>query len=107
MSSLFAKAGIAALMALGAVSAVASTASAGDLPMKVREVRYDPHAARTCSPVLAVQKARYDGMRYAHIADMTARRVVVEGRTHRGPDRIVFANVPGCPRWHRGEFHVQ
>jgi hypothetical protein len=23
--------------------------------------------------------------------------VVVEGFTRRGPDRIVFANVPGCP----------
>jgi hypothetical protein len=40
-------------------------------------------------------------MRYARIANITPRRVIVEGRNHRGPDRIVFANVPGCPRWHR------
>ncbi len=97
MSSIFAKAGIAALIALGAVSATMSTASASDISASVHQVRYDPHRPRACSPVLAVQKARERGMRNARIADITPRRVVVIGRDRHGPDRVVFANVPGCP----------
>jgi hypothetical protein len=105
MSTILAKAGLAALMALGTVCAGASMASAGalsgTLSGTVHEVRYDPHGARICSPVLAVQKARSGGMRYARIANITARRVIVEGRNRHGPERIVFANLPGCPLFHR------
>jgi hypothetical protein len=95
--SILAKAGIAALIALGAASTSISTASARDVSVSIHQVRYDPHRPRICSPVLAVQKARERGMRYAHITNITPRRVVVEGRDRRGPDRIAFANVPGCP----------
>jgi hypothetical protein len=97
MSNILAKAGIAAMIAFGAISAFGPTASAGDLGAWVQTVRYDPHGARICSPVLAVQKARGTGMRYASIGNITPRRVVVEGRNRGGPDRIVFANLPGCP----------
>ncbi len=98
MSGIFIKAGIAAMIAFGAISAFSSAASAGDFDARVQQVRYDPHGARICSPVVAVQKARRGGMRHAVIADVTPRRVIVEGRNRWGrPDRVVFANVPGCP----------
>jgi hypothetical protein len=101
MISIFAKAGIAALMTLGAVSATVSTASANDFSADIHQVRYDPHGPRICSPVLAVQKARGMGLRRAHIENITPRRVVVEGFGRHGPNRIVFANIPGCPLIHR------
>lgn len=97
MINLFAKAGIAALIALGAVSATAATASANEFAANVHQVRYDHHRGRACSPTGAVQKARAMGLRRAHIVNITPRRVVVDGLSRRGPERIVFANVPGCP----------
>lgn len=97
MINLFAKAGIAALIALGAVSATAAAASANDFTASVHQVRYDRHRARACSPIRAVQKARAMGLRRAHLVNITPRRVVVDGFSRRGPERIVFANVPGCP----------
>src|SRR5882672_7441716 len=97
MTTIFAKAGIAALIALGAISATVSTASASPFGAAVHEVRYDPYRPRVCSPLEAVRKARAHGMRNAHIAEIAPRRVIVEGRGRYGRDRIVFANVPGCP----------
>lgn len=108
MISNFAKAGLAALMALGGISATASTASAGP------EVRYGiyvqdgyrhggpgwgrPDRGRDrCSPWLAEDKASRMGLRRARVVDVSPRRVVVAGFDRRGRDRIVFANVRGCP----------
>lgn len=101
MNSIFAKAGIAAFIALGAVSVAVSAASANEFSAGVQKVRYEPNRPGVCSPIVAVQKAREVGMRRAHIANITQRRIVVEGRNYHGPDRIVFANIPGCPRIHR------
>lgn len=50
-----------------------------------------------CSPGLATEKARYFGLRRTYVADVSHRRVVVEGRRHGDYRRIVFANVRGCP----------
>lgn len=50
-----------------------------------------------CAPWLAVDKARYFGLRRAYVADVSWRRVVVEGRRHGDYRRIVFANARGCP----------
>ncbi|MFT4002819.1 MAG: hypothetical protein QM684_21505 [Rhizobium sp.] len=97
MTNLFAKAGIAAIIALGAISATAVTASANDFHPGIHQVRYDHARGRTCSPGLAVQKARGMGLRRARVDNITPRRVVVEGFGRRGPDRVFFANVPGCP----------
>ncbi|WP_047456180.1 hypothetical protein [Rhizobium rhizogenes] len=97
MISLIAKAGIAALITLGAISATAATASANDFSASVHQARYDHHRGRACSPIAAVQKARAMGLRRAHIGNITPRRVVVDGFSRRGPDRIVFANARGCP----------
>lgn len=57
--------------------------------------------ARICSPLMAVRKARAMGLRGPEIRDMSPRRVVVIGRSGHRRDRIVFANVPGCPLLHR------
>ncbi|WFU03986.1 hypothetical protein QA648_09720 [Rhizobium sp. CB3171] len=97
MIGIFAKAGIAALITLGAASATVSAASANDLSPSIHQVRHDPHRGRICSPIAAVQKARAMGLRRARIQNITPRRVVVEGLGRHGPDRVVFANVPGCP----------
>ena len=100
MSTLFARTGIAALVMFGAIAATAPFAAARNIA-SVDQVRYDPHHARVCSPVLAVQKARARGMRGAEISNMTPRRVVVSGHMRHGFYRMVFANVPGCPIIHR------
>jgi hypothetical protein len=50
-----------------------------------------------CVPGLAIDKARDRGLRRAHIADISRRQVVVEGRRHGYRQAIIFANVRGCP----------
>ncbi|AFL53171.1 hypothetical protein ABIE78_000934 [Sinorhizobium fredii] len=55
-----------------------------------------------CEPWLAVDKARDRGLRRAHVADISRRQVVVQGRRHGDRQAIIFANVRGCPiigRW--------
>ncbi|MDI7860944.1 hypothetical protein MRS76_03155 [Rhizobiaceae bacterium n13] len=112
MTQFFAKAGLAALIAFGAISATASTAAAQDVgfgfyvgnggyyqprPYYPRPV-YRP---RVCSPGQAIEKARWNGLRRARVAQVGPRRVVVEGTGRYGWGRMVFANVPGCPLIHR------
>ncbi|TCL74867.1 hypothetical protein [Rhizobium sp. BK251] len=104
MKSIFAKAGIAALIALGGLSATIPAASAagwernnGGYQMGHDSRRDWDGPRRACSPVQAVQKARWHGMNRAHISDISPRRVVVEGRGRYGWGRVVFANVSGCP----------
>ncbi len=55
-----------------------------------------PHH-RGCAPFQAVEQARWSGLRRAHVSDVTPRRVIIGGLRHGYPDRVVFANVPGCP----------
>lgn len=57
----------------------------------------DRYERRGCRPERALDIARYEGMRRAEIVRVTPRVVVVRGRTPYGWDRLVFANVRGCP----------
>lgn len=50
-----------------------------------------------CDPDDAEDLARDAGLRRAHVVRVTPRRIVVEGMTRRGPDRMTFANERGCP----------
>ena len=106
MFSTFAKAGMAALIALGGISATASVASAGpdvQFGIQVRDGHRDGgrHGwggpRRGCSPWLAEEKASRMGLRRARVVDMSPRRVVVAGFDRHGRDRVVFANERGCP----------
>jgi hypothetical protein len=56
-----------------------------------------PDRRGQCHPNQAVEKARWNGLRRVFIADVSPRRVVVAGVRHGYRDRIVFANVRGCP----------
>lgn len=126
MTSMIAKAGIAALIALGAISATTGSAAAGpDIGFGIyiggpgyydgpgygdgpryghgprhrgrhEEWRAPPRRAG-CAPFRAVEKARWSGLHRAHVQDVTSRRVVIGGYRAYGFDRMVFANAPGCP----------
>lgn len=102
MSRFIAKASFAILLAFASVPATASIASAASPEhASVVDVQYR-HGARACSPVRAVEKARWAGLRNVRITNMTPRRVVVSGRGHRGHwERMYFANVRGCPQIRR------
>lgn len=50
-----------------------------------------------CSPREARRAAREEGLRDAQVVRVTNRSILVEGYTRRGPERIRFANEPGCP----------
>lgn len=109
MISNIAKAGLAALMAFGGISATASTAAAGpDVKAGVIFVqdgyRHGGHGwgrpdrgRDRCASWLAEEKASRMGLRRARVVDVSPRRVVVAGFDRRGRDRVVFANVRGCP----------
>lgn len=56
-----------------------------------------PDRRGECRPHHAMEKARWNGMRRAFVADVTPRRVVIAGIRHGDRDRMVFANVRGCP----------
>jgi hypothetical protein len=96
MTTIFAGAGMAALVALGAVFTAIPAASAAQSGVALHDLRHDRHRLRVCSPLEAVRKARERGMRNAHIAEIAPHRVVVEGRGRHGRDRVVFANLPDC-----------
>ncbi|MHA7968564.1 hypothetical protein [Rhizobium sp. CAU 1783] len=122
MTALFKKLGLAALVTIAAAVGTMSTASAGaDFGWGVYiggagpgyDRDYRPghgewgrgewghgrrhHRPEFCAPGHAVEKARWNGLRRAHVQDVTPRRVVVGGFRHGGFDRMVFANVRGCP----------
>lgn len=108
MLKLLANAGLTAALTLAAVGAGTSIATAQDLELRigpdgVRPVIRDQDRDRDrrgrdeCSPREALSIARDEGLRRAEVTRITRRSVTVEGMTRRGPDRIVFANVRGCP----------
>lgn len=113
----FAKAGLAALIALGSFAGVTSAAQASDFGLGIyvggapggygwhggpggRPDRWDERRGPrrdSCAPWMAEEKASRMGLRRARVVDMTPRRVVVAGIDRGGRDRIVFANEHGCP----------
>ncbi|MCJ8052551.1 hypothetical protein GB928_020760 [Shinella curvata] len=133
MTSFLKKTVLAALLGLGALTAVAPAASAGDINLSIEQVgyrngffevhdygrdrdRWDRRSDRRdrwdrrherrhgdwgrrgrCSPDFAVAKARDLGLRRARLADVTPRKVVVEGFRYGGYSRVVFANDRHCP----------
>ncbi|WP_117193739.1 hypothetical protein [Rhizobium terrae] len=107
MTRMIVKAGIAALVALTGLSAIVPTAAAAgpDLAITVqyrdrdrdRHWRPDHRPPVGCAPWLAEQKADRMGLRRTRVVDVSRRTVTVVGFGRRGPDRVVFANVRGCP----------
>lgn len=116
MSTFFGKSLAVALLALAGLSAAAPAASAGGLDIRIETVGYrdgyyghrsdrhdghgrwdDRRGRGRCAPWLAVEKARDHGLRRARIADVSHRRVVVEGWRHHSYARMAFANVARCP----------
>ncbi|MCL6707086.1 hypothetical protein M8R20_08745 [Pseudomonas sp. R2.Fl] len=116
MTTKFVKIGAAVLGAVLSLTAFASTASAGhrgyyyDAPGFSLHIGgesrhgghvWQRHRDRGCRPMMAVEKARWTGLRRAHVQRVTPNRVVVAGVRHHGFDRVVFANRRGCPLIHR------
>jgi hypothetical protein len=62
-----------------------------------RRDRRPPPPRDGCSEREARAAARDAGLRDAEVVRVTPGRVVVEGMTRRGPDRMTFANERGCP----------
>jgi hypothetical protein len=109
MFRIFTKAALAALIGLGAMSAIPATASANDFGVRIEVAgprhHYDDrrhsndryYRGPMCSNRLALQKAARTGLRGARIVARSPRAVVIEGRRHHRHDRMVFANNRGCP----------
>jgi hypothetical protein len=113
MIKLISTAGMALALTLGGVVAPVSFAQAQDVQFRIgpdgvriydrdqqrRDREFDRREARRggCSPDDAEDAAADAGFRRAHVVRVTDRSVTVEGMTRRGPDRITFANVRGCP----------
>jgi hypothetical protein len=109
MINYIAKAGLALALSLSALGAATVTASAQDVQLRigpdgVRPVIRDRDRDRDrrdrrmgCSPGEARAAARDEGFRRTEIVRSTPRSITVQGMTRRGPDRITFANRPGCP----------
>jgi hypothetical protein len=125
MKQILAKVGLAAALAVAALSGTVTNAAAQGVDIYVgpRPVYPPPPAygrppppppgygrppaygggygygggPRGCNPRMAEDIARDYGLRRAHVVDITPRRVIVDGYGRHGPDTIVFANVRGCP----------
>ncbi|MFD1329623.1 hypothetical protein [Mycoplana ramosa] len=113
MSRIVGKTLAAVLLAIAGLTAAAPAASAGGLDIRIETVGYrdgyygrgpdrhhrwdDRRDRGRCSPWLAVEKARDRGIRRARVADVSHRRIVVEGWRHHRYTRVAFANVPRCP----------
>ncbi|MFD1747053.1 hypothetical protein ACFSE1_16385 [Rhizobium helianthi] len=105
MTTFLAKAGLAlAVAATAAIAPLASASAFDDVRVQV-QYREDhrwggPNRGRDrdrCAPWLAEEKASRMGLRRARVIDVNRRVVVVGGFDRGGRDRIVFANVRGCP----------
>lgn len=116
MTSLITKASLAALLSIATLTGVAPAANAsgwdvgvdvdvrdhrrpvvtGDIDVVVRD-----HRRGQCSPWMATEKARWQGLHRARVTHVGRYRVVVEGRRNWRWDQIVFANVRGCPVLYR------
>lgn len=99
MASLIAKTALAAILAVGALTASTAGANAHvRLGITIGEPGY-PYLRRAerCASWLALDKARWNGIRRPQITRIGPNRVVVEGPRIYRWGRIVFANVRGCP----------
>jgi hypothetical protein len=101
MSKMLSVASIGLVLA-GGLFATATTAQNLDIqvgPHGVRPVIRDGFDGDrgACNPRDAMAAARDEGYRHPRIVRVSDRRVVVEGMTDDGLDRISFANRPGCP----------
>jgi hypothetical protein len=63
----------------------------------IRPVIRDDEPRDGCAPGEAIAAAREEGFHHPRFVRATDLRIVVEGMTDSGLDRISFANVPGCP----------
>jgi hypothetical protein len=109
MLKFLAQAGLTLTLALTAVGTTTTVASAQDLELRIGPdgvrpvIRDDDRRDRRdrrrdeCSPREALSIARDEGLRRAEVTRVTRRSLTVEGMTRRGPTRMVFANVRGCP----------
>jgi hypothetical protein len=117
MKQNLAKVGLAAALAVAALSGTVTTATAQGVDIYVGPRPAYPapppaygrpppppgygygygHGPRGCDPRMAEDIARNYGLRRARVADVTPRRVIVDGYGRHGPDTMVFANVRGCP----------
>ncbi len=114
MTSMLVKAGIAALVAFTGISATAPMAAAGGPEFGIYVQHYDrdwrhdrgwrddrgwrpDRRPRGCAPWLAEAKADRMGLRRTRVVDVSRRTVTVVGFDRGGRDRVVFANVRGCP----------
>jgi hypothetical protein len=117
MKTILARIGLATMIAAGSLAGLAPVAHADDFGVEFRfgddgprhhrdwesrEWRHrdrdrDWRRPRGCFPGQAVDIARSEGLRRARIDSITPRRVVVVGRSAYGRERMVFANVRGCP----------
>lgn len=96
MHQFVARVAFAACVAFASMPATSSVADAASMQhAAVIDVQY--RSVRGCSPVEAVQKARWAGLRNARVTHMTPKRVAVSGRGYRGWEQMWFANVRGCP----------
>jgi len=50
-----------------------------------------------CQPWKAVHKAKYMGVKKAHVVDVDWKRIVVKGKKFGSPVKIVFGKAPHCP----------
>lgn len=109
--------GLALLMTVGGVVTSAPSVKAQELGIEIgpdglqlrdrdrdrrhRDRDFDPdrdeNRRRGCDPEEARQIARESGLRRARIVRADGRRIVIEGMTRQGPDRMIFANRRGCP----------
>ncbi|MDL2402619.1 hypothetical protein [Rhizobium mayense] len=74
----------------------------GPPPWAHRQDQYWDHSHRDyygggCSRRELMAAARDEGFRRIDSVQMNGRRIIVRGWNDGGPDRMAFANRPGCP----------
>jgi len=106
MLKLLSTAGLALTMTLGGMAAPLNFAQAQDLELRIgpdgvqpafRDRDRDRRRRDGCDPEEARDLARDAGLRRAQVVRVSERRIVIEGMTRRGPERMTFANRRGCP----------
>jgi hypothetical protein len=111
MKNLFKTAALSALIGLGGIAALPSTAAADGIYFSfgardggVVGVQYDRRDGMRrveprggCSAREALNKAERMGLRRVYVRSQNRNVIRVSGRVRGGMDTVVFANARGCP----------
>lgn len=97
-----------AIVAFGALAAAPSAANADSLTITYKNGNfgvgisngYNGYGYKSCTSGKALKKAKWMGVKKAHVAAVTKSKIVVAGKKNGNYTYVTFGKAPNCPiKW--------